>query len=140
MGSTRFATGQEPEAVAAQIRWENDVDVMARVQAQFQGFSYHSYTCIRAHPWQQVVFHGEKGVLRLTAPFNPQVFGEARIEIMQQNHGVRVESFPAARHYVLQVEAFGRSIAEGEDYPVPLEFSKGTQQMMDQVFSVAKPL
>ena len=42
-----------------------------------------------------------------------------------------------ANHYVLQVEAFGRSLREGAAYPCPLEFSRGTQAMIDAVYSAA---
>ena len=139
MGSVRFATGQEPEALQARMRWENGIDVFAEVTAQFQGFTYHGYTSIRSHPWQSVTFHGERGLLRLTAPFNPQVFGEARIEIYQPSQGLRVEKFPAAQQYVLQVEAFGRSVREGAPYPLPLEHSRGTQAMIDRAFESAGP-
>jgi hypothetical protein len=33
------------------------------------------------HPRQEITFHGDKGVLRLPVPFNPRVFGEARLEL-----------------------------------------------------------
>ena len=46
------------------------------------------------------------------------------------------DRFPTANHYVLQVEAFGRSVREGAAYPCPLEFVKGTQAMMDRVYKV----
>jgi predicted dehydrogenase len=139
MGSVRFATGEEPETLDARIRWENGIDVFADVSAQFQSFGYHGYTSIRMHPWQHVVFHGERGLMRLTAPFNPLVFGEARIEIHKQNQEINVERFPSARQYELQVEAFCRSVREGVEYPVPLEFSRGTQAMIDRAFESAGP-
>ena len=138
MGSVRYVTGAEPETLDARIRWENGVDVFAQVSAQFQGFSYNGYTSIRMHPWQQMIFHGEAGLLRLTAPFNPQVFGEARIEIHQQNQSVRIERYPVARHYVLQVEAFCDAARTGGAYAVPLEFSRGTQAMIDRAFDAAQ--
>jgi hypothetical protein len=36
---------------------------------------------------------------------------------------------------VLQVEAFGRSVREGVPYACPLEFSRGTQAMIDMVLA-----
>ena len=140
LGSARYATGQEPDDVSAQIRWENGIDTMAEVQAQFPGFSYSAYVSIRMHPYQEMLFHGEGGVIRLTAPFNARVFGEARVELHRAGLEVQVTRFPADDHYKLQVEAFGRSIREGVDYPCPLEFSRGTQSMMDRIFEVAQPL
>jgi len=142
-GSVRFVTGQEPAALAAQITWENGVDVFAHVTADFPGFRYSSVTSMRMHPRQEVSFHGRDGVLKLTAPFNPNVFGEAQLHWQSNVHdggapSVTVERWPGVNHYVLQVEAFCRSVQEGMDYPATLEFAKGTQAMIDRVFDVAK--
>jgi predicted dehydrogenase len=142
-GATRFVTGQEPDRVAAQITWENGVDVFAHITADFPGFRYSSVTSMRMHPRQEVTFHGTTGVLRLTAPFNPNVFDQAEIELHRNVHGgdrpanVTMERFVGVNHYVLQVEAFGCSIREGAPYPATLEFAKGTQEMIDRVFEAA---
>ena len=143
-GATRFVTGQEPDRLAAQITWESGVDVFAHVTGDFPGFRYSSVTSMRMHPRQEVTFHGRDGVLKLTAPFNPNVFGEAQLHWQRNVHGggapsVTVERWPGVNHYVLQVEAFGRSVREGVDYPATLEFAKGTQAMIDLVFEVANP-
>jgi hypothetical protein len=50
---------------------------------------------------------------------------------------VRTERFPGVNHYVLQVENFCRSVREVAPYPCPLEFSRGTQAMIDMVFAAA---
>lgn len=134
-GATRFVTGEEPEKIlSCKIQRENGVDVYSHITARFPSFHYSGVVSMRAAPWQDMTFHGEKGVMRLTAPFNPQVYGEARIElhIGQERRELR---FPQVNHYVSQVEAFNRSVLDGDDYPCPLEFSKGTQQMIDQVWA-----
>jgi hypothetical protein len=46
-----------------------------------------------------------------------------------------VERFPGVRQYVLQVEAFGRSLREGVPYAWRLEDARGTQAMIDKVFA-----
>lgn len=137
IGSTRFVTGQEPVDVQSRIRWENGVDAFTEINAQFPDFTYSAYVSIRAHLYQEMCFHGEAGVIRLTAPFNARVFGEARVEIHKQGHEVVTHRFPSEDHYKLQVEAFSRSIRENLAYPCPLEFSKGTQAMIDRVFDGA---
>ncbi|CUH75168.1 Glucose--fructose oxidoreductase precursor [Tritonibacter multivorans] len=143
-GSARFVMGAEAQDISAQIRWENGIDVQSHVQARLGGATYSAYVSTRMHPFQEMVFHGERGLIRLTAPFNPRVFGEARIELHRAAHvgggQVLEERFPQADHYRLQVEAFGRSLRDGAAYPCPLEFSRGTQEMMDQVFAVARDL
>ncbi len=136
-GAARYVTGLEPNEISARIRWENGVDILSEVQAQFPEFSYSAYVSIRMHPYQEMVFHGETGVIRLTAPFNARVSGEARVELHHGELEVQVTRFPGDDHYKLQVEAFCRSVREGTDYPCPLEFSRGTQEMIDKVFEVA---
>lgn len=140
IGSARFATGQEPDIVQSAIRWEDGIDTFTEIRAQFPGFTYSAYVSIRMHPHQEMVFHGERGLIRLTTPFNARVFGEARVELHRPGLEVLARRFPADDHYKLQVEAFCRSIRAGDDYPCPLEFSRGTQAMIDRVFDRAVSL
>lgn len=137
-GATRFVTGQEPQDLTARIDWENGIDTFADVQATFDGFTYSGYTSIRMHHHQEVCFHGEEGLIRLTAPFNANVFGEARIEWHKPGFLVETLRFPGVDHYVLQVEAFSRSVATGAEYPCPLEFSRGTQVMIDRALEAGR--
>jgi predicted dehydrogenase len=145
-GSARWVTGAEPDldSIEARIRWENGVDVFAQVTGRFAtaegGFTYSSITSMRLFPRQEIVYQGDLGLIRLTAPWNANVFGEARVELHRPGLSVTVERFPAARHYKLQVEAFGRSVTEGAPWPWPLEQAKGTQALIDRVFAVARPL
>ncbi|NBD29381.1 MAG: Gfo/Idh/MocA family oxidoreductase [Alphaproteobacteria bacterium] len=136
-GSTRWVTGQEPQAIThADLTFENGVDVIARVAARFDGFTAHFVNSMRLHPFQEMLFMGDAGWLRLTAPFNPIVFGEARLEL-RTKAGERTERFPADWHYKTQVENFGKTIREGDAYPWSLEDAKGTQAMIDAVFEKA---
>ncbi len=145
-GSARFVTGGEPEpgSLQSRIRRENGVDVFAQVTGTFDGpsgrFTYASMTSMRLFPRQEVVFQGEKGLIRLTAPFNANVFDEARVELHRPGLEVTVERFPDARQYKLQVEAFGRSVTTGAAYPWPLEEARGTQAMIDAVFAAETPI
>lgn len=134
-GSARFVTGEEPGTVQAHIRRENGVDVFAHVTADFPSFRYSSVTSMRMFNRQEMVFHGTGGVMRLTCPFNSGVFGEAQLTLEQGGMAVRTERWPGVDHYVLQVENFGRTLREGVAYPCPLEFSRGTQVMIDKAFA-----
>jgi len=142
-GSCRFATGEDPEEVDCEIVWENGVDVTAHVRAKFPGFRFQASTSMRMHPRQEMTFHGTEGILRLTAPFNARLFGEARIEIHRNAHNgvvpgaVTVERFTKDNHYEFQVENFGRAIREGAAYPWALEDARGTQRMLDMAFQAA---
>lgn len=145
-GSARLVTGQEPVSVSASIRRENNVDVFAHITADFPSFRYSSVTSMRMHPRQEITFHGTKGLIRLTAPWNAAVFSQAELEL-HRNDGsdedpasITTERWPRVNQYVLQVEAFGRSVRDGDAYPCPLEFSKGTQAMIDMAFAAEAPL
>ena len=82
--------------------------------------------------------------MRLTTPFNANVFSQAELEI-QTNiptggamPTTTVERFPGVNQYVLQVQAFGRHIRNGTPYPWTLEDARGTQAMIDAVFAKAR--
>lgn len=136
-GCTRWLTGQEPlEITHADLTYENGVDVIARVAARFDGFTAHWINSMRMHPFQEMLFHGDTGWLRLTAPFNANVFGEATLEI-RNTEREWTERFPMDHQYKLQVENFGRTVRDGTAYPWTLEDAKGTQALIDAVFAQA---
>lgn len=140
IGSTRFVSGQEPTDVSARIRWENGFDVLSEITAEFPGFTYSATVSTRLNPWQTMTFHGDKGSIHLTAPFNGPGFGDTSVVLRQAGAPDQVERFNAARQYELQVAAFNHSATTGAPYPCPLEFSRGTQAMMDQALANATTL
>jgi predicted dehydrogenase len=138
-GSVRHVTRAEPVAIThADVRFENGVDTFVQMAAEFPGFSYGAVISMRAFPRQEVVFHGDRGILRMHCPFNANVFDLAAISVETAGGRVATERFPGENHYVHQVENFGRSLREGAAYPCPLEFSRGTQAMIDMVFARAR--
>ncbi|MEJ8559963.1 Gfo/Idh/MocA family oxidoreductase [Yoonia sp. GPGPB17] len=135
-GAARFVTGEEPEAVPyAKLRRENDVDVFAQVAADFPGFSYSAVVSMRMFPRQSITFHGEKGVLTLTCPFNANVFDAATLTLENEAQTVVTERWTGVNQYVLQVENFCGSVQTGAAYQCTLEFSRGTQHMIDMIFA-----
>jgi predicted dehydrogenase len=130
-GAARFVTGEEPNAIDAHINRENDVDVFSHITADFPSFRYSSVTSMRLQNRQYMAFHGTKGVMQLTAPFNANIFGEAQLVLDLQGEPTRSERWPGVNQYVLQVEAFGRSLRDGTPYPWSLEDARGTQAMID---------
>ena len=135
-GSARFVTGEEPQQIlSAKVQRENGVDVWTHITAAFPSFHYTGVVSMRMAPWQEMVFHGEAGVMRLTAPFNAGVYGEARVIVQSADLVETVYRFPSDNHYVHQVEAFNASVLDGTGYACPLEFSRGTQDMIDMVWA-----
>ena len=138
IGCARFVTGQEPENISASIEWENGVDVISRFQAQFGAAGYSGYVSTRMHLHQEVVFHGESGVLKLSAPFNAGVFDVARLEVSKAGLETRTERFPTVNQYKIQVENFGATLRHKAEYPWSLEDAKGTQAVIDSVYKAAE--
>jgi predicted dehydrogenase len=139
-GSTRFVTEAEPVELTARLIRENGIDVFAQVAGVMQGpmgrFTYGSMTSIRLYNRQVVTLQGDKGMIRLEGgPFNANTNDLAEVELHRHGNTVLTERFPTANQYVLQVEAFGKSVREGTAYPCTLEFVRGTQVMIDQVFA-----
>ena len=138
LGSVRFVTDQEPAALRhVDIKYENGVDVWALAAFDFPKFKFTSITSMRMAPRQEVTFHGTEGFIKLTAPFNPLVYDKAEI-IQRMNDGTKkVFSYPGVSHYVNQIEAFSDAVLNSKTYPCSLEFSQGTQSMIDSIFDFA---
>ncbi len=140
-GSVRYVTGAEPVELQSRVRRENGVDVWAQVTSVMGGplgrFTYSAMTSMRLFGRQEVVFQGDKGMIRVAnAPFNAGSHDQAQLELHQPGQKVTIERFPGVNQYVLQVEAFSRSVRTGAPYPCPLEFVRGTQAMIDRVFQM----
>ena len=139
MGAARFVTDEEPvEIVDASITWQNDVDVWAAINAQFPSFHFNATTSMRMAPRQEMNFHGTEGLIRLTAPFNPSVFSQAEVALHSADMVVSTKRYPAENHYVNQLQAFRASALEGTPYGCTLEFSQGTQRMIDMALKKAR--
>ncbi len=137
-GATRWLTGAEPDAIThADVTFENDVDVIARVSARFPGFTAHWMNSMRMANVQQMIFLGDEGSITLDAPFNASVFDQAEV-VLSRGMTREIERFPGVNHYVLQVQNFCRSVREGTDYPWTLEDARGTQALIDAVFAKAR--
>lgn len=135
-GSARWAARAEPVALSSRIRRENGVDVWTQVTGTMAGpaggFTYCALTSTRLYPRQEVTFQGEDGMIRVTAPFNAGLAGEAQVHLTQGGT-VRVERFPAVRQYLLEFENLVATLREGAAFPWTLEDARGTQAMIDLV-------
>lgn len=140
IGSTRFATGQEPTSITyANIDYRDGVDITARAAAQFDGFTAHWVTSMNIHLTQSMTFLGTEGRIYLPVPFNPGSYGEARVEWTQADGACRIESWPRIRQYVDQVEAFAAAARSGAPYAWTLENARATQTVIDMVYAAAPP-
>jgi predicted dehydrogenase len=60
------------------------------------------------------------------------------VELHRDGNRVTIERFPRVNQYVAQVEAFAATVRTGAAYAVPLEFSRGTQTMIDRAQNSAQ--
>ncbi len=139
LGCTRFVTGQEPQNVLfADIRRENGVEVRAEAVVQFEGFTLTSLTSMRMLRYQSVTFQGTSGVIEVPVPFNPLGYGDAEVRLMRKSGPEEVFRYPGVNQYVAQVEAFGAAVRGEAPYPCPLEFSQGTQALIDMIWAAER--
>lgn len=135
-GSARYAARAEPVELISRIRREHGVDVWTQVTGTMAGptgeFSYGALTSTRLYPRQEVTFQGDDGLIRVTAPFNAGLVGEAQVHVVQGTT-TRVERFPAVRQYVLEFENLAATLRTGAVFPWTLEDARGTQAMIDLV-------
>lgn len=135
--SVRYAARAEPGELRSIIRRENGVDVFAQVTGEMisdkGSFTYSAITSTRLHPRQEVTFQGTDGLIRLSCPFNANVFDQAEVTLSRMGEPDQVQRFAGVNQYVLQVENYVRHIREDAPYPWTLEDARGTQAMIDKV-------
>jgi len=131
LGAARLATGLEPRSIRARSKMQRGVDFFTDFQAEFGGATFSGSVSMRMGPMQRMTFYGQAGVLTLHAPFNAEVFGDARIDLRCPGGETQMRRFNRARQYEIQVRRFNHSASSGAAFPWPLEFSRGTQKAID---------
>jgi predicted dehydrogenase len=140
--TTRIATGLEPLSVRADVTIDPryGTDRLAICDLEFPGFRLNFYCGTQMARRQHMVFHGSKGWLSLDAPFNPGVYGDAKISLRSDVSG-RVETVDLGNgdQYQLMVENFASVLlGNGNSIVFPLENSLGNQLGIDQILRQAK--
>ncbi len=135
--TTRIATGQEPLRVRASV--ERDprfgTDTYANISADFGDFNLDFYCSTQMALRQEMVFHGEKGYIEVTAPFNAGDYGHASITLHNQSHdGAETFRFPGVRQYRNLIETFADVAAGGENVLFSLENSVRNQRLIDAIY------
>jgi len=136
IGGFRLATGLEPVPVHADLLREDGVDTSAWVGLRAGDVRFDLHVSMRASRHQEMLFHGTEGTLRVPAPFNPGSYGEARLILARDGAEVRVIRYPGVDQYVAQVEAVAATVLDGDRFACPLEFSRGTQAVLDAIFAL----
>ncbi|MDR5773245.1 MULTISPECIES: Gfo/Idh/MocA family oxidoreductase [unclassified Caballeronia] len=139
--TTRMVTGLEPLAIGADITIDPryGTDKLAVCDLTFAGFDLHFYCGTQLARRQHMIFHGSKGWLSLDAPFNPGVYGDAKVHIRLDGTGkAETIEFGDVDQYQSMVENFGAAVLRpGEPLSFTLENSLGNQLVIDEVLSHA---
>jgi len=138
---TRFATGREPVRLHATVEFDPDfgTDRYASVRAEFDTFELTFYLSTQLANRQSIVFHGDKGFIELSAPFNSNLYEGDEVRVHSKNHGeTRVYRYTGINQYRLQVEAFTRAARGKKQQLFSLEDSKLNQRVLDAIYKAGK--
>jgi len=96
---------------------------------------------------QEMSFHGDKGWIELSAPFNAGLYDGDSVRLHNGDHSqVQQFRFPGTEQYRLQIEAFGNVVlgaVAGEKLNIgeeiyTLENSKNNQKLIDAIYRAGK--
>lgn len=139
--TARFATGLEPKRLQASVEFDPKfkTDRYANIVAEFPGFNMTFYVSTQMGNRQTMVFHGDKGFIELTAPFNSNLYEGDEIRVHNAGHSeTRVYRYTGLNQYQLEIEAFARAVA-GKKQPVfTLEESVLNQRVIDAIYKAGK--
>ncbi len=139
--AARFATGMEPTRLQARVEFDPKflTDRYASVTLEFPGCEMNFYISTQMANRQTMVFHGDKGFIELTAPFNSNLYAGDEIRLHNAKHNeVRVFSYTGVNQYKLQVEAFAKAAAGRRQHLFSLEESILNQRVIDAIYKAGK--
>ena len=142
--AARFVTGREPERVRATVDVDPafGTDRHARVTLDFGDVDMGFYVSTQLAARQAIVFHGDKGFVELTAPFNSNLYEGDEVRVHDRRHA-RTELFryTGVHQYTLEVEAFAR-VASGRakrgESVFSLEDSVRNQRVIDAIYRAGR--
>ncbi|WP_319567384.1 Gfo/Idh/MocA family protein [Cohaesibacter marisflavi] len=136
--TARFATGKDPVRARASIERDPDfgTDIYANCQYDFGSFDMTFYCSTQLALRQSMSFHGDKGLIEVSAPFNALNYDAVNVCLYNNNRSeMKKWSFQGAYQYQLQVEAFGDKIAGEEATIFTLESSRANQAAIDALYA-----
>lgn len=138
---TRMVTGQEPQEIFARIERDPDfgTDRYATVLARFADFDLSFYVATQLSGRQQMVFHGDQGMITVHAPFNAGKYDHARVTWHDSSHTASQEwTFSNINQYSLQADAFVRFARGEKEVLFSLENSKANQHVIERTYAAAE--
>lgn len=139
--ATRFVTGKEPVSVNCQVEYDPDfkTDRYAKADVTFDDFDLNFYVSTQMADRQSMVFHGDKGFIELTAPFNSNLYEGDEVRLHNAGHNeTRVFRYTGLNQYRFQIEAFARTVKSGKPGVFSLEESVLNQKIIDALYRAGK--
>ncbi len=138
--ATRFVAGSEPQSVSARVVRDKvtGTDIYASWRADFGTFEMTAYVATQMALRQEISFHGDKGWVELSAPFNAGLYDADTVTLHNQDHGEKQEfRFAGVNQYQLQAEEFARA-TKGTGEVFSLEDSVKNQKLIDAIYRAGK--
>lgn len=135
--TARFATGKDPvRARASIIRDPNfGTDIYANCQYDFGSFDMTFYCATQLAARQVMVFHGDKGFIEVTAPFNAELYEAVDVCLYDAKHSeMQRWAFRGINQYKQEIEAIGDHLAGKEAEIFSLESSVINQAAIDALY------
>lgn len=139
--ATRFATGQEPKRLQANVEFDPKfgTDRYASVRAEFDGFEMSFYLSTQLANRQCIAFHGDKGFIELSAPFNSNLYEGDEVRLHNRAHSeTQIFRYSGVNQYQKEVEAFARAVAGKKQHVFSLEESVANQRVIDAIYKAGK--
>jgi predicted dehydrogenase len=138
--ASRFAFGQEPTRVVAQIDRDPQMRIDRLTSAMLDFPAGQSiFTCsTQLIHYQRVHFLGARGRIEIEIPFNAPADRPTRIFIDDSGDlfgkDMITETFPASNQYTLQGDAFSRAALEDGKVPVSVEDAIANMAVIEAIF------
>jgi len=88
---------------------------------------------------QTMVFHGDKGFIELSAPFNSNLYEGDEVRVHNGSHGeTRTYRFTGINQYTMEIEAFAKAVAGKKQHVFSLEESVLNQRVIDAIYRSGK--
>ena len=139
--AARFVTGQEPVSLTASVEFDPQfkTDRYAHTQIAFDGFDMQMYVSTQMGNRQSMVFHGDKGFIELSAPFNSNLYEGDEVRVHNRGHSeTRVYRFTGINQYRCQIEAFAKAVKSAKSSVFSLEDSLLNQKVIDAIYKAGK--
>jgi len=136
---SRFLFGREPDSVIGEIDIDPDFGVDRKASGILTfGDRTSTFTCsTQMHNYQRVLIFGTDGMIEIEVPFNAPA--DKPVKLYLTKNGTReTHKIPAVDQYMLQADAFCRSIINNTEVPTPLDDAVANMKVIDAMFESGK--